>query len=73
MYSAKYILLNKIGITDQLRAIYMNIAVMPFLGRSVAPAPSEPAGVKLENGTLKWTTSGDVRSVIYYFLVMIKS
>ena len=67
MYSAKYILLNKIGITDQLRAIYMNIAVMPFLGRSVAPAPSEPAGVKLENGTLKWTTSGDVRSVIYYF------
>lgn len=67
MYSAKYILLNKIGITDQLAAIYKNIAVRPFLGREVAPAPAEPTGVKLENGTLKWTTTGNVRSVIYYF------
>lgn len=67
MYSAKYLLLNKIGITDQLAAIYKNLAVRPFLGRAVAPAPAEPSGVKLENGTLKWTTSGNVRSVIYYF------
>lgn len=67
MYSAKYILLNKIGITDQLGAIYKNIAVRPFLGRAVAPAPSQATGVKLENGSLKWTTSGNVKSIIYYF------
>ena len=67
MYSGKYILLNKIGITDQLSAIYKNLAVRPFLGRAVAPAPAEPTGVKLENGTLKWSTSGNVKSVIYYF------
>ena len=67
MYSAKYILLNKIGITDQLGAIYKNLAVRPFLGRAVATAPAQPTGLKLENGTLKWTTSGNVQSVIYYF------
>lgn len=67
MYRAEHILLNKIGITDQLAAIYRNAAVIPFLGRSVASAPAEPTGVILENGTLKWSTSGNVRSVIYYF------
>ena len=67
MYRANDILNNKIGITDELGAIYKNLAVRPFLGRAVAPAPAEPTGVKLENGTLKWTTSGNVKSVIYYF------
>ncbi len=67
MYRALTVMQNKIGITDQLGAIYKNLAVRPFLGRAVAPAPAEPTGVKLENGTLKWTTSGNVKSVIYYF------
>ncbi|MDD2474603.1 MAG: family 10 glycosylhydrolase [Dysgonamonadaceae bacterium] len=67
MYRAKNVMDNKIGITNQLAAIYRNIAVPPLLGRSVAPDPIEPKEVKLENGTLKWTTSGNVRSVIYYF------
>ncbi len=67
MYRALNVMQNKIGITDQLGAIYKNLAVRPFLGRAVAPAPAEPAGVKLENGTLKWTTSGNVKSVLYYF------
>lgn len=67
MYRALNLMNNKIGITDQLAAIYRNIAVPPLLGRSIAPDPVDPKEVKLENGTLKWTTSGDVRSVIYYF------
>lgn len=67
MYRAQNVMENKIGITDELGAIYKNIAVRPFLGRAVAPAPSTPTGVKLENGTLKWATSGNVQSVIYYF------
>lgn len=67
MYRALNVMNNRIGITDQLAAIYKNLAVRPFIGRSVAPDPVEPKEVKLENGTLKWATSGDVRSVIYYF------
>ncbi|MFA5656958.1 MAG: hypothetical protein WDA37_09455, partial [Dysgonamonadaceae bacterium] len=58
---------NKIGITDQLGAIYKNLAVRPFLGRAVASAPAEPTNVRLESGTLRWSTSGNVQSVIYYF------
>src|SRR5690606_16823089 len=40
MYSAKYINQNKVGITDKLASIYNDLAVMPFVGRSVAPAPA---------------------------------
>ncbi|MDD3728291.1 MAG: hypothetical protein PHN40_08125, partial [Dysgonamonadaceae bacterium] len=30
-------------------------------------APAEPTNVRLESGTLRWSTSGNVQSVIYYF------
>jgi uncharacterized lipoprotein YddW (UPF0748 family) len=67
MYSAKYINLNKVGITDKLAVIYKDPAVMPFLGRAVAPAPAAATNVRIENGELKWNTSGNVKSVVYYF------
>ena len=67
MYSAKYLSLNKVGITDKLAAIYKDPAVMPFLGRSVAAAPTEATNVRIENGELKWNASGNVKSVVYYF------
>ena len=67
MYSAKYFAPNKVGITDKLTTIYQNPAVMPFLGRSVAPAPVPASNVRLENGELKWGTTGNVKSVVYYF------
>lgn len=67
MYSARYILSNKINITDKLATIYKNPAVIPFLGREVAPAPAKPQNVKIENNRLSWTRSGDVRSVVYHF------
>jgi uncharacterized lipoprotein YddW (UPF0748 family) len=67
MYSAKYLDMNKVGITDKLAAIYKDPAVMPFLGRSVAAAPAEATNIRLENGELKWNASGNVKSVVYYF------
>lgn len=67
MYSAKYILQNKIGITDKLASIYSAPAVLPFLGRTVAAAPGEARNVRIESGVLKWEVTGDVKSVIYYF------
>lgn len=66
-YSAKYFNSNKVGITDKLASIYKDPAVMPFIGRAVAPAPAAATNVRLENGELKWNTSGNVRSVVYYF------
>src|SRR5690606_25727674 len=66
MYSAKYIMLNKIGITNKLADLYKDQAVMPFLGRSVATAPADPANVRIEGSLIKWSTSGNVRSVVYH-------
>ncbi|WP_242457669.1 glycoside hydrolase family 10 protein [Pedobacter sp. BS3] len=67
LYSAKYIMLNNIGITDKLATIFNTPSVIPFLGRAIAPAPAEASNVRIENGLLKWSTSGNVRSVVYYF------
>ncbi|WP_293300355.1 family 10 glycosylhydrolase [Pedobacter sp. UBA4863] len=66
-YRALSITSNKIGITDKLKSIYSNLAVMPFVGRAVAPAPAVATNVRFEGGELKWNTSGDVKSVVYYF------
>lgn len=67
MYRAQYILLNKIGITNKLASIYKQPAVIPFVGREIATAPQKPTNVKIESSTLTWNTSGNVKSVIYYF------
>ena len=67
MYSAKYINMNKVGITDKLASLYKDPAVMPFLGRAVAPAPTAATNVRIENGELKWSASGNAKSVVYYF------
>lgn len=67
MYSAKYILLNRIGITDKLAELYKNPAVRPFVGRAVSPVPASAQNVKISNNVISWTTSGDVKSVVYYF------
>ncbi|MEJ5053322.1 glycoside hydrolase family 10 protein [Sphingobacterium sp. MYb382] len=67
MYSAKYILDNKIGITDRLALLYSKPAVMPFVGRAVAAAPTTPTSVRIEGGQLKWATTGNVQTVVYYF------
>lgn len=67
MYSAQYINLNKIGITNKLADLYKNPSVIPFAGRKISAPPAEPSNVKIENGKLIWNTTGNVRSVVYYF------
>lgn len=72
MYSAKYIMQNKIGITDKLATIYNKVAVMPFVGRAVASAPAEAKNVRIESGILKWDVTGNVKSVVYHFSDLTK-
>lgn len=67
MYRAKYLLLNKIGITEKLASIYKRPALIPFIGRSVEIEPKKPTNVRIESSKLKWDTAGDVKSVVYYF------
>ncbi|MBZ4188170.1 family 10 glycosylhydrolase [Niabella sp. 3A5MI-3] len=66
LYSAKYILQNPVGVTDTLTKLWNTPTVIPFLGRSVAADPGEPQNVRFEGGSLKWTTNGAVRSVVYF-------
>ena len=67
MYRAKSINDNKIGITDKLTSIYTNPAVIPFVGRKIAPEPAAATNVRIEGGELKWNVTGNVKSVVYYF------
>ncbi|MEO7314408.1 MAG: family 10 glycosylhydrolase [Ginsengibacter sp.] len=67
LYSAQYIPLNKIGITDKLAQIFKYPSVIPFMGRSIMPAPAGVVDIMIEGNTLKWSTTGNVRSVVYYF------
>src|SRR5690606_1823236 len=72
IYSAQWIDHNKIGITDKLKVILKNPGVIPFMGRSILPAPAEATNVKVEGSKLKWSTTGNVRSVVYYFSDLTK-
>ena len=67
LYSAQYIPLNKIGITTKLAEIFKHPGVIPFMGRSIMPDPAAATSVKIEGNKLKWSTSGNVKSVVYYF------
>ena len=58
---------NKIGITNKLATIYKDPALIPFLGRAVAAVPAAATNVRIEGGELKWTATGNVKSVVYYF------
>ena len=50
-----------------ISTLYSSPSLIPFIGRSVAPEPQKPGNVRIDNGQLKWDSTGDVRSVIYYF------
>ncbi|WP_018627860.1 glycoside hydrolase family 10 protein [Niabella aurantiaca] len=65
LYSAKY-LNESPGLTTRLAEIFKDPSVIPFMGRNVAAAPAEPQNVRMEGNTLKWATTGDVRSVVYF-------
>jgi len=67
LYSAKYVMGNKIGITDKLAALYKNPAVMPFMGRSTLPDPAVVGNLKISGGKLSWAKSEGMKAVIYYF------
>ncbi|MGN0021033.1 MAG: glycoside hydrolase family 10 protein [Sphingobacterium hotanense] len=67
MYSARDVLANRIGITNKLAELYAKDVLMPFFGREVAAKPATPSNVKLSGNELTWSTTGDVKSAVYYF------
>lgn len=73
LYSARFVLFNKINITDKLAAIYKDPAVIPFLGRKVASDPTMAQNVRIDGNILKWDTNGEVRSVVYHFSDITKA
>lgn len=67
-YSARYILLNKVGITDKLAEIYKNKAVRPLLGRKIKSTPQTPTNLQMDGSVLKWDKLEEGnRSIVYFF------
>lgn len=65
LYSAKY-LNTKPDITAKLFELWNTPALIPFLGRAIAPDPTTPTNVRIEGNQLKWSSSGAVKSVVYF-------
>lgn len=56
LYSAKYLVENKVGIANAVKEIYKKPALPPYLGRTAAQLPSTPTNVKLNGNALSWST-----------------
>lgn len=67
LYSAKYIMDNKIGISDKLASLYRDPAVIPFMGRSVLPMPGNVGGLKVVGNKLSWGKLEGMKAIVYYF------
>lgn len=70
MYNATAVYKNRIGVTDKLAEIYNQKAIMPFMGREIAPPTEVPSGVTISGNELSWSTvaGNDVRYAVYHFV-----
>lgn len=67
LYSANYILKNKIGVTEKLKQIFVNEAVIPFVGNEMVSKPLKPSNLDINNNQLSWDMNSQSRFVVYYF------
>jgi len=66
LYSAQYLLLNKLGIVDVIKQnIYPRPAIIPFAGRKTAPDPASVSNVSLSGNKLSWEVGTGLRTIIY--------
>ncbi|GAB3008383.1 hypothetical protein GCM10027051_05820 [Niabella terrae] len=65
LYSAHF-LYTKAGMADIVKDRFADPAVIPFLGRAIAPDPTTATNLRLEGGILKWSRGANLRSVVYF-------
>lgn len=54
LYSAKYLVENKVGIMDVIRNVYKKPVLLPYLGRTAAERPDAPANLRVNGNSLSW-------------------
>lgn len=67
LFSARFIMENKIQVTAKLAELFKNPAVMPPSRRTTSSPPTSPSGLQLQGSTLKWTGPTAHRYVVYHF------
>lgn len=55
LYSAKYLVENRVGIMDVIRNVYSQPVLLPYLGRTAAEKPDTPANVSVSGNKLSWS------------------
>lgn len=65
LYSAKYLVENKVGIATAVKGIYKKTALPPYLGRTVAQLPATPANVKISGSNLSWSPVENAYYAVY--------
>lgn len=65
LYSAKYLVENKVGIATAVKEIYKKTALPPYLGRTVAQLPATPANVKISGSNLSWSPVENAYYAVY--------
>lgn len=65
LYSAKYLVENKVGIADAVREIYKKPVLIPYLGRVPAVAPAAPAHLKISGNSLSWSEVSGAYYAVY--------
>lgn len=65
LYSAKYLVENKVGIANTIKEIYKKPTLPPYLGRTDAQQPATPTNVKMNGNTLSWSAVENAYYAIY--------
>lgn len=65
LYSAKYLVENKIGIMNALKEIYKTQVLLPYLGRSTAIIPATPTNLRINGNDLSWEEIKDAYYAVY--------
>lgn len=65
LYSAKYLVDNKVGIMNAIKDIYKTPVIPPYLGRTDAVLPATPANVAVNGDNLSWSEVSNAHYAIY--------
>lgn len=65
LYSAKYLVENKVGITNAIKDIYKKPVLLPFLGRAATQLPATPANARISGSNLAWNAVADAYYAVY--------
>ncbi len=65
LYSAKYLVENKVGIMNVIKEVYKNPVLLPYLGRNAAVIPATPTNLRVNGDNLSWEEVQNTYYAVY--------